>query len=47
MLSSVTFATHILYCRVSDAWREKMFFNAVFCFILTIVTILLVVLVNA
>ena len=31
MLSSVTFATHILYC-VSDAWWEKICFNAVFCF---------------
>ena len=31
MLSSVTFAKHILYCRVSDAWWEIICFNAVFC----------------
>ena len=54
MLSSVTFATHILYCRVSDAWWEKICFNAVFCFndsdviyISKLNSILLIVLVNA
>ena len=54
MLSSVTFATHILYCRVSDAWWEKICFNVVFCFndsdviyIIKLNSILLIVLVNA
>ena len=51
MLSSVTFATHILYCRVSDAWWEKICFNAMFCFnviyISKLNSILLIVLVNA
>ena len=54
MLSSVTFATHILYCRVSDAWWEKICFNAVFCFndsdviyISKLNSMLLIVLVNA
>ena len=55
MLNSVTFATHILYCRVSDAWYEKKnCFNAVFCFndsdviyISKLNSILLIVLVNA
>ena len=54
MLSSVTFATHIFYCRVSDAWWEKICLNAVLCFndsdviyISKLNSILLIVLVNA
>ena len=54
MLSSVTFATHILYCRVSDAWWGKICFNAVFSFndsdviyISKLNSILLIVLMNA
>ena len=54
MLSSVIFATLILYCRVSDAWWENICFNAVFCFndsdviyISKLNSILLIVLVNA
>ena len=54
MFSSVTFATHIWYCRVSDAWWEKICFNAMFCFndsdviyISKLNSILLIVLVDA
>ena len=54
MLSSVTYATHILYCRVSDAWWEKICFNTAFCFndsdviyISKLNSLMLIVLVNA
>ena len=54
MLSSVTFAKHILHCLVSDAWWEIICFKAMFCFndrdviyISKLNSILLIVLVNA
>ena len=37
MLSPVTFATHILHCRVSDAWWEKICFNVVVVVVVVVV----------